>query len=83
MPRTRLSLFYLVGYLSAGGVALVVAPQTAMKLLLAQGNYPDLMLRMLGTFMLALGFIVLQIIGMLLVMFFPAIALWMPKALGG
>ena len=34
-------------------------------------------------FLSVLPFIVLQIIGMLLVMFFPAIALWLPKALGG
>lgn len=33
-------------------------------------------------FISVIPFIVLQITGMLLVMFFPEIALWLPKALG-
>ena len=34
------------------------------------------------SFIAVLPFIALQIIGMLLVMFFPQIALWLPQALG-
>jgi hypothetical protein len=35
MDRTRLSLFYLAGYLLPTGLALILAPETAMKLLQA------------------------------------------------
>ncbi len=62
MGKTRASLFYLVGYLTVGGVALLIAPQKAMDLFLATGSYADLMLRIMGTFMLALAVIVTQII---------------------
>ena len=62
MGKTRASLFYLVGYLTVGGIALLIAPQKAMDLLLATGSYADLMLRIMGTFMLALAVIVTQII---------------------
>ena len=62
MGKTRASLFYLVEYLTVGGVALLIAPQKAMDLFLATGSYADLMLRIMGTFMLALAVIVTQII---------------------
>ena len=62
MGKTRASLFCLVGYLTVGGIALLIAPQKAMDLLLATGSYADLMLRIMGTFMLALAVIVTQII---------------------
>lgn len=42
-----------------------------MKLLLAQGSYHDLMLRMIGTFMLALAVIVLQIIRHRVMVLYP------------
>ena len=38
MKRTRLSLFYLAGYLLPTGLALVVQPQATMKLLQAQAT---------------------------------------------
>ena len=33
MRRTRISLFYVIGYLIPGGLGLLVAPQLALKLL--------------------------------------------------
>ena len=62
MKKTRLSLYYLVGYLIPGGVALIVAPQWALKLLLSNGHYGDVLPRLVGVLLLALGIIVLQIV---------------------
>ena len=62
MKRTHLSLYYLVGYLIPAGIALITVPQLALKLLLANGTYGDVLPRLLGVVLLALGIIVLQII---------------------
>ena len=62
MNRTRLSLYYLVGYLIPAGIALITVPQIALKLLLSNGNYGDVLPRLLGVVLLALGIIVLQIL---------------------
>ena len=62
MQRTHLSLYYLVGYLVPAGIALIAAPEFALKLLLSNGNYGDVMPRLLGVVLLALGIIVLQIL---------------------
>jgi uncharacterized protein YjeT (DUF2065 family) len=62
MRRTRLSFFYLAAYLLGAGVALAFAPSLALKLLFSNGNYGDVMPRLLGVILLALGVIVVQII---------------------
>lgn len=62
MKRTRLSLFYLAGYLLIGGIGFLVFPQLSLKLLLSSGNYPDLMVRLVGMFMMGLGLMVAQFI---------------------
>ncbi len=62
MKKTRLSLFYLAGYLSIGGFCLVVFLQTAVGLLLSNGEYSNVMLRMVGVFFLAIATIVVQFI---------------------
>ena len=62
MRRTRISLFYVIGYLLPGGLGLLVAPQLALKLLFSNGTYSDVMPRMVGLMMLALGVFVLQIV---------------------
>lgn len=62
MRRTRISLCYVIGYLVPGGLGLVVAPQLALKLLLPNGAYSDVMPQLLGLMMLALGVFVLQIV---------------------
>ena len=48
LPRTRLSLYYLVGYTLPVGVALMFVPQMTMNLLLTNHVYDDLGLRMFG-----------------------------------
>ena len=62
MKRTRLSLYYVAGYLIFAGVALLLAPQLALSLLLASGSYGDVLPRLLGVALFALGIVVAQII---------------------
>ena len=62
MGRTRLSLFYLAGYLWVGGIGLLFAPNDVASLFLSNIEYPAVMLQSLGMFMIGLGIIVAQII---------------------
>ena len=62
MTKTRVSLLYVVFYLSTTGLALLVAPMDALRLLGATGHYEPVMTRGVGTFMVALSIIVLQIV---------------------
>ena len=57
LPRTRLSLYYLVGYTLPVGVALMFVPQTTMNLLLTNHAYDDLGLRMFGVLLFSLGIV--------------------------
>ena len=63
MTRTRLSLFYLVGYLIPDGLAMAFDPRLAMRLLLAEGDYGDVFPRLVGLLLLALGILVAWMIG--------------------
>ena len=58
----RLTLSYLAGYLLAGGLGFLVAPDVALRLLLSNGAYGDIMPRVVGMFMLALGSLILQFV---------------------
>jgi hypothetical protein len=58
LPRTRLSLYYLVGYTLPVGVALMLVPQMTMSLLFTNHAYDDLGLRMFGVLLFSLGMIV-------------------------
>ena len=60
MNKTRLSLYYLLSYLILAGLALLAAPDVALKLLFTSGNYGDVMPRLAGMILLALGIFVLQ-----------------------
>lgn len=51
----RLTLIYLTGYLAVGGVGLLFAPDLTLSLLLSNGEYGDVMPRVVGMFMLALS----------------------------
>ena len=62
MKKTHLSLYYLFSYLILAGVALIAAPQFAMKLLLSNGDYGDVLPRLLGVVLLALGIVIFQIV---------------------
>jgi O-antigen/teichoic acid export membrane protein len=58
LPRTRLSLYYLVGYTLPVGLALMFVPQMTMQLLFSNHVYDDLGLRIGGVFLFAIGLIV-------------------------
>lgn len=63
LPKTRLSLYYLVTYLTLTGLALMIAPAwTLKKALFATHEYDDAMPRFAGILMLALGMVVSQVI---------------------
>ena len=62
MKRTYLSLYYLAGYLLFAGVALIFAPSVALGLLQSNGNYGDVLPRLLGVVLFALGVFVAQVI---------------------
>ncbi len=62
MNRTRLSLFYLATYLPIAGVALLVAPDFATKLLLSNRTYDDVFTRLTGAVLLAVAVLIIQII---------------------
>lgn len=71
MNKTRMSLFYLAGYLWLGGVGLLFAPALAAKLLLSNTEYSTVMLQALGMFMIGLGIIVVQIIRLNVIALYP------------
>lgn len=54
----RLTLVYLVSYLAVGGAGFLFAPDFALSLLLSDGEYGDVMPRVLGMFMLALALLI-------------------------
>ena len=62
MRRTRLSLFYLAGYLIPAGLAPLVAPQFTLRLLFSNRDYGDVMPRLVGVLLIVVGIIVVQII---------------------
>ena len=58
----RRSLYYVVGYLAPSGLALVIAPEPAMRLIGSTGDYGDVMPRVVGVLLLGGGGLVAQII---------------------
>ena len=71
MKRTHLSLYYLASYLTGGGVALIVAPQFFVRLLLSNGDYNDVTLRFLGILLISLAIIVARIIRLKVEVLYP------------
>ena len=62
MKKTRYSLLYVAGYLLFAGVLLLAAPQTTLSLLQSNGTYGDVMPRLVGVVLIALGLVIVQII---------------------
>jgi uncharacterized protein YjeT (DUF2065 family) len=62
MERTRLSLFYLAGYMIPSGVMLLFAPRLALKLLLSNSDYGDVFPRTAGMLLIGLGIMIVQMI---------------------
>jgi len=62
MRWTRLSFLYLIGYLTVGGVGLIVVPEFSVRLFGGTGSYPIVLWRVLGGFMLGIAIIIFQIV---------------------
>ena len=62
MNRTRLSLFYLAGYLWFAGLALLLVPKFALQLLFSNGDYGDFFPRLAGMLQSGLAILITQII---------------------
>lgn len=62
LRRTRLSLFYLAGYLYPTGFCLYFAPQWFMKLLFSNQQYSDAFPQMSGILLVGLGIVVTAVI---------------------
>lgn len=60
MRRTHRSLYYLAAYLLGAGVALTLAPALTLKLLFSTGSYGEVLPRLLGVVLFALGVFVAQ-----------------------
>src|SRR5262245_41396223 len=58
----RLTFVYLASYLLVGGFGFLVAPELTLRLLLSNGGYGDVMPRLVGVFMLALGGVIFQFV---------------------
>jgi thiol:disulfide interchange protein len=60
--RTRLSLYYLAGYLTFAGLALLLVPTFALQLLLSNGDYGEVFPRLAGMLLVGLAILITQII---------------------
>jgi uncharacterized protein YjeT (DUF2065 family) len=56
----RLTLIYLSTYLLLGGLGLLLFPELTLGLMQSNGAYGDIMPRVVGMFMLALGGVIFQ-----------------------
>lgn len=62
LNRTRLSLFYLAGYLFPTGLALLFFPAITLKILQSNGHYDDVFPRVAGLLLVGIGLVVSGII---------------------
>ena len=62
MRWTRLSFYYLIGYLTFGGLGLLASPKLALGLFGATGDYRPELARLSGALLLGLGILVTQIV---------------------
>jgi uncharacterized protein YjeT (DUF2065 family) len=69
--RTRLSLYYLAGYLVPAGLLLIFVPEFATKLLLSNHTYDYAPFRLAGVLLLVIGILVVQMIRYRLEVLYP------------
>ncbi len=62
MLNQRMTLTYVVTYLTVGGLGLLVFPRLARDLLLSNAEYEDVGFRLAGVMMLALAYLVWNIV---------------------
>ena len=66
-----MDIHYSLYYLIPGGLALLLAPQLALKLMFATGQYGDVLPRFVGMLMVALGIFVMQAVRHRLEVLYP------------
>jgi uncharacterized protein YjeT (DUF2065 family) len=69
--RTRLSLYYLAGYLIPAGALLLLVPEFATKLLLSNHTYDYAPFRLAGILLIAIGLLIVQMIRYRLAVLYP------------
>ncbi len=79
--RTRLCLWYVVGYLSITGLALAIAPSASLRLMLSTADYGEVMPRWVAMMSLAMGALIAQTLRHRLQMLYP-LGFFMPAAMG-
>jgi hypothetical protein len=62
LPKTRRSLFYLAGYLTLTGLALIFIPHLFLRLLFANHEYPGAFVQFSGVLMIGLAVVVMNVI---------------------
>ncbi|MCU1329477.1 MAG: hypothetical protein JWN34_4847 [Bryobacterales bacterium] len=62
MPKTRSTLYYLATYLFLTGLALFLAPQLTLKMLMANHAYPGTFVQFSGVLMIGLAIVVANVI---------------------
>jgi hypothetical protein len=72
MKRTRLSLYYLAGYLILIGAGLLLIPEQTLRWLLSNGHYGTVMPRLAGMLMSGLGLNIAGIIRARAQLLYPA-----------
>jgi len=78
--RTRLCLLYVAAYLIVSGIALLIAPQIALKVMFSNADYGVAMPRWVGMLSLALGALVSQVVRHRLAVLYP-LGFFMPAAM--
>ncbi len=54
----KLTLIYLASYLFVGGIGFAFIPELVLKMFMSTGEYGDIMPRVVGMFMIVLGFLI-------------------------
>ncbi len=73
MRLTRLSLYYVVAYLTVAGLALLLVPNFALNLLLSNSNgaYGDIFPRFVGMALIGIDILVFQIVRLRIEQLYP------------
>ena len=58
----KITLLYLYSYLFLGGFGLAVTPSIALEIFMSNGDYGEIMPRIVGMFMIVLGFFIFQFV---------------------
>ena len=62
MKARKITLTYLTTYLTIGGVGFALFPAQTLELFFSNGNYGEIMPRVVGMFMCALSFLIFRIL---------------------